>query len=254
MRKLLRLCLLASLSVTSACGDKHDEKIRQTGESPAAEEACRNSVIEHKPELSLEFWAEQHFTSPAEFQREGNFRFIVHALRDAPSYYKSDAMRDVADHHMRLLLQTLRDPQGIAVRRTISTSLISRTRNGTFGPCGLILTVPSENIVATSPTDIGNTRRIADEPSEEENWRIIREKIGITSPDALLCSTRSGDYNEILVRGTGPRDRRVAVTGIFVKTCYAKPVCSEAMYSLLLESSAQNRLPVAAIEECRARY
>ena len=61
--------------------------------------------------------------------------------------------KDEGDQSIDLLIS----PERINERVSIATSLIDNTHLATWGPVGIILEVPKERVIITSPSDLGSS-------------------------------------------------------------------------------------------------
>jgi hypothetical protein len=135
----------------------------------------------------------------------------------------------------------LKDPRKVVKTLLISTSVIDKTHRATYYPYGLILKVPTENIISTSGKDqafknYNVFEQDLKDPKKRANFtqlqvieirdmqrevrRVASEHTFKTPTDVLKETTGKGGesgYNEITVMGTSPEGKTVEVVGIFIK-------------------------------------
>lgn len=155
---------------------------------------------------------EQEFNSPQSYKKD-KFRFLVHGIqgRGARIIQHMTLLEKRAfdsDHHVDLL----QSPQLIGSKKLISCSIIDQNHRGTFGEAGFILRAPFDNVMAMSPEDLGTNFF---SPNETHNHiSTSKQHMNI---DALLASTHSNQWNEIVLSGR-TEFGEVEIVGAFVKT------------------------------------
>jgi hypothetical protein len=112
-------------------------------------------------EPPIKIWGE--VTDPKKHNPK-NFRYLVHAFNpfatasqpliaisaELSGAYKVDKRE--GDQSISLF----EEPERLVERVSLSMSLIDQDHTGTWGPGGIIVEVPEENVVITSPVDTGS--------------------------------------------------------------------------------------------------
>lgn len=157
-------------------------------------------------------------TDPKEFDDE-NFVYLVHGIQFGITFREELKKEEGSKEEY---VDLLKNPNDIHKLKLISCSIIGKgvhdgeTFNclGTFATVGLILKVPSKNILRTGTTDIGsdfiNPSEYIKQHEEEE----------IDDPLTLLMNTQG--YNEVVVQGT-TKYGAVEVVGVFMNDYGRKP-------------------------------
>jgi hypothetical protein len=143
-------------------------------------------------------WAPAHFSNPREHNSQ-KFRYIIHAIRE--------------DSYVRLF----ENPELLSNLTHLPMSVIDEAHRGLFSKSGFILSVPEQNIIFTSPRDVGSP--VGAHPLTESKLAAIesrRREFGIRDPSEILENTKG--HNEILAWVNLESGGQIAITGIFVRT------------------------------------
>jgi hypothetical protein len=258
-RHAVRACLLAEFAIKNRRTDLADPFIGRF------ESLATNQLVTQFKMLfplvsdggNRREWG-QGFTNPQN-HNSTNFRYIVHALRLAEGPPPgAQATWTPANSILNNPNETL---EGWSA---ISCSVIDQSHPSTFRSAGLILDVPPENILTTSPGDQFFPNRTgmvmppwAHTPALrlEANGELLtsiqqidNEYGGVRTPSEILARTGSNtQYNEIVVCGSSHfialpgANKSVKVTGLFLKE-------SEAQTQIHLElGAAAQRLRIPLI-------
>lgn len=133
---------------------------------------------------------------------------------------------------------------------TISTSLVNQQKRAMFGTMGFILRVPSENILFTSPQDIGSPNLYTNiDPvkfhTELRRFQSRSKHLQFLTPDEVLTDSDENRWNEVLVQAKV--HEAVQIVGIFISNSnitYGGVEKSAALIKELRELAAQHNLPV----------
>ncbi|MBF0595577.1 MAG: trypsin-like peptidase domain-containing protein, partial [Candidatus Omnitrophica bacterium] len=207
--------------------------------------------------LGLEDWRRQGTGATTEWDvavtdprlhTEASWTYIVHGIQD--EFYHSETRGDV----IRAAIQAgeeidpsrninlLYEPERISEYSRISASYISFTNTETWGEVGFILSVPSENIFATSPQDVGAPIW------KGKAW--VRKQLknrNLMTPERLLALTRPGQYNELEIAGQHPDDpgKKLGIAGVFLKVSpKGRPVASRGLVEPILRAANKLGVPV----------
>lgn len=179
--------------------DNSEQKLKKQNEDPFyrfCKSDKRNSILDGIVYTeSQNLW--NSATTPPEHHQKDKFTYIVHGLK--PGSFGSDGIKKFLDN-----------PIGIT-NRLISASVINQDKKGTYGSsCGVILKVPFENIIATSPSDLGTRNSLMTPSIHEKGFDIdlcaeltrLNYNNPILEPSKLLDQTRR--YNELAILGSIP--------------------------------------------------
>ena len=147
------------------------------------------------------------------------FRYLVHAfnpfsvisqplvaiLGEIDGAYKVD--KSEGDQSINLFNQ----PERLGERVSLSMSLIDQDHTGTWEPGGIIVEAPEENIIITSPTDIGSHN------SSKEFLKKQAQKLSLLSGDQLLQLTDPAFYNEVVAFAKSDSGKTIKLAGFFIK-------------------------------------
>ncbi len=161
-------------------------------------------------------WDPANFSDPT--TGAGDYDARVPNRQIAPFQYLCFGMMNVPPNAGTSYTDILADPT-ILREFLISTALISNGKVATYYPYGLILSVPSDNIVSTNYKDqavrnynakvamIGETAQMTDLRTNDlrANVRAVTARFPILSPATILAGTTGTQgmrgYNEIVVLG-----------------------------------------------------
>ncbi len=186
-----------------------------------------------------------------------NFRYLVHAVHDGYSVSRLMQKQMLCELAVERKIDfrankidLLQDPERIAEKPIISTSLIDENHRSTWAPGGYILTVPVDNILRTASRDIGTLFFGGlDEVKKLYAERDLRE---IDNPDSVLAYTSgicSSGYNEIVLTGTGRTGKKVQIQGVFAKMLPDGQYINDDLGSTLSWMAASRHLPFLKIQE-----
>jgi len=167
-------------------------------------------------EPPIKIWGE--VTDPKEHNPK-KFRYLVHAFNpfatisqslvaisaELPGAYKVDKAQ--GDQSINLFDQ----PERLGERVSLSMSLIDQEHTGTWGQGGIIVEAPEENIVITSPTDIGSHNS-----SKDFLRRQAQDRLRLSGKQ-LLQSTYDGIYNEVVAFAKSESGKTLRLKGFFIK-------------------------------------
>jgi len=187
----------------------------QFGQKPSMNcEEVKPLIPEKEPPVKI--WG--GVTDPEKHNPE-NFRYLVHAFNlfasasqpfvaisaQLSGAYKVD--KTEGDQSINLFEQ----PERLGERVSLSMSLIDQNHTGTWGVGGIIVEAPEENIVITSPTDVGSHNS-----SKEFLKRQAQNKPRFTG-DQLLKSTSPIFYNEVVAFAESESGKKLRLKGFFIK-------------------------------------
>jgi hypothetical protein len=159
-------------------------------------------------------WKNINFTDPHSYNAD-NFIFLVHTI-DLPDNILSQIhvlnIGKIVGFKNFSKSQNINlniEPWKISEKRLISCSLISSSNEcQTYTPYGFILKCPIENILCISTSDMGIPYLLPDEVINKY------KNIPLFEPSVLI-SSKSWNYNEVVVQGT-TEFGKVEIAGIFV--------------------------------------
>lgn len=169
--------------------------------------------IETSARENLISWHQLQTTDPKKYQEGQPFTFLV----SRPSFNVIRPGVESVD------FATYFSSEGISSRPITSLSLITKEKSNTYhGDVAMILKVPAENIVATSPVDMmSNPIRRAYQKSAaagNEATLFYQNKFPILAATELIRATSAKTYNEILAVGTSQTTgRKIEVVGFVVQ-------------------------------------
>mgnify|MGYP003395358836 FL=1 len=177
-----------------------------------SEPLSRRIFSTEKPEVIAASWTDS-FSDPARHDDE-HFRYLVHGFQgDGGDIVQKlsviDEMRKGRALNMGEEIDLLLHPHRIGDRKIISSSVIDQDHRTTFGNAGLILKTPAQNVLDTSPDDMGTDFYDQDAAIAKS------EKVVCTVGELLEASARDR-WNEVLLLGTTEAGK-VEVTGFWIK-------------------------------------
>lgn len=192
-------------------------------------------------------------TKPSEHNPE-MFRYLVHGFNPVAastvpmlnayvnlSYLKAGVKPTITPY-----VDLLTEPTKLRERHAISTSLIDKSHQGTWGDCGLILEIPNDSSVyTTSTSDSGSINYI----QEEIEASASRQKI--QSANQILSGSGSDIYNEVVIKGA-----LAELTGFFIKVYIdtRKALNPGLAQKIILQAKSLN-LPVVELDvEPKRKY
>jgi hypothetical protein len=150
----------------------------------------------------LSTWSPENFTDPTTFERKTNFRFLYHEI--------SGGVRSLDSK--RWSYRLLKNPELIENNPRVSYSLISEKQRGVFvGNLGLILEVPTDNIVTTSKVDIGSGFT-----GTNRDLISMANERPLVTPKKLIKLTKGYGYNEIVAVGTAATNTKIRALAIAI--------------------------------------
>jgi hypothetical protein len=225
-----------------------------TGRGRSFIEALKKQPLDGRSEPKPPSWSEvcnPKISSPM----SATSLYIVHALMgEELSKQWAESLRLKGQFIPGQFIDLTREPQRIADKPVISTSLISADKPTTWGPFGFILKVPCENIVAGGPEDLGTPLASRGEVLEASLTLLHRFR-GLSSPREILSKTRPPIHNEIVVRGTSSSGAKVEIAGLFLKTdSSGKPLLSAEQAVEFASLDKQLHVPVVRIPDTTKKY
>jgi hypothetical protein len=137
-----------------------------------------------------------------------------------------------------------RQPERVAGRLALSTSLIDQGHRTTWGPGGLILRAPTYNVIDAAPHDLGTPNNNAD--LLRRHARDRSSEGPLPEPEAMLHESVVGEVNEAVVLGTRG-DSVVELAGFFYhKNVFGRPV-DAAMTRDLRRHAERLAIPIVGI-------
>lgn len=173
------------------------------------------------------------FTDPKKYN-PAHFQFIVHGLTSSSENNVLDIL--------------LKKPESIK-NTLISASLVTEQHVPTYGRCGFILAVPSENVFAAKPSDMGLNNAAIKKGLKlalrELKWQNARRGLTLLTPREVILKRKSEHlYNEIGILGTTVRNglqSEVAISGVFF---IKGEDCIAEIADPLREYATNNDLPI----------
>lgn len=146
----------------------------------------------------------------------------------------------------------LSDPKSLENAFTFSASVIDETHRATYGRYGVILSAPPENILATSPKDMGTpfAKVFTDSHDlvRDPFYPMLIESNPTQTVDHLLKRTASEHHNEVMVAGTTTNGGAVQIVGVFVKTKGSQEAVEPELYQKLKRFAKLLKIPIVRIE------
>ena len=187
-------------------------------------------------------------TDPKEHDPK-KFRYLVHAFNPFAQAFQqlatvsaklSGAYR--VDTRQGYQTTNLFDqPERLGERISLSMSLIDQDHTATWGEGGIIVEAPEENIVITSPTDVGSHN------SSREFLRTQAQTRLKLSGDELLQGTAPGSYNEVVALAKSESGKTVRLKGFFIKVNRRGQPTDPVIAEKLREHAKRLNLPLVEI-------
>jgi hypothetical protein len=188
-------------------------------------------------------------TDPKEHNPK-NFRYLVHAFNsfatasqplvaisaELSGAYKVD--KTEGDQSINLF----DEPERLAERVSLSMSLIDQDHTGTWGEGGIIVEAPEENIVITSPTDVGSHNS-----SKEFLERQAQKQPRLTG-EQLLKFTSHGIYNEVVAFAKSETGKPLRLKGFFIKVDKNGQPTDPVIAQKMRQHAARLNLPLVEIQ------
>ncbi len=178
-----------------------------------------------------------------------NFRYLVHAINPASRVHMNTlaAQEQIRSEITKSLegdqsINLSQSPEGLSGRIALSMSLIDQNHTGTWGQAGLIVGVPSANLLMGSNHDIG---------AHLYNRNLLirqAQNMSVPAPEDILRQTGRGSYNEIIAYGSAGTSR-LELAGFFAKTTETKDFLDEDLAQLFKGHAERLRLPFVTITE-----
>lgn len=187
------------------------------------------------------------------------FRYVVHAVHLPNSYARISQKLMICNlacegkvAHTNTI-DLLCNPELIATKPIISTSIIDQGKRATWSEGGYILRVPLDNILVTAHSDIGTAffkgnSEITKLYSERDSYG------GLASPDHVLSRTSEVEYNEIVLTGTGRTGKKVEIAGVFIKYFPDGEIGDPELAQKLCDLAAAQSWPLVFIPESFHEY
>ena len=188
-------------------------------------------------------------TDPKEHNPK-NFRYLVHAFNsfatasqplvaisaELSGAYKVD--KTEGDQSINLF----DEPERLAERVSLSMSLIDQDHTGTWGEGGIIVEAPEENIVITSPTDVGSHN------SSKEFLERQAQKQPRLAGEQLLKFTSHGIYNEVVAFAKSETGKPLRLKGFFIKVDKNGQPTDPVIAQKMRQHAARLNLPLVEIQ------
>ena len=217
-----------------AGGLKRVSKVKVVG--PNEEWGNRNSLIDHavvsadmtmlvgnskeKVNKSPDQGWNSATTDPAKHD-ENNFRYLVHGIVDPSRRGRFNIFELEGNMKGKIgdimnKIDLFINPEKVHEKLIISTSYIGPKHTDTWSNVGVILNVPSENILSTNTRDIGTPFW----EGKEYVIQMLKQRGDLITPEALLSRSSLRVYNEVVITGQNPNDdkKKVNIVGVFLKT------------------------------------
>ena len=179
-----------------------------------------------------------------------NFRYLVHAFNPSATVsqplvaisaelsgeYKVDETE--GDQSINLF----EEPERLAERVSLSMSLIDQDHTGTWGKGGIIVEAPEENIVITSPTDVGSHN------SSKEFLERQAQKQPRLAGEQLLKFTSHGIYNEVVAFAKSETGKPLRLKGFFIKVDKNGQPTDPVIAQKMRQHAARLNLPLVEIQ------
>ena len=245
MTKLM-LILTFSVGLTSCFAKRSNSTVKTPGVNSA----------------SSKDWDPASLTNPKNYHQKsrenGTFSFIVLAVSDEKleetRHAKGEQIARANNQiiEVKKYIDLIKTPEKIADKPVISASLINQDYAQTWGDCGYILFVPPQNIVATSPSDMGITPiMLPGTPLKQVKIGLgqAQKKYGILPPSVLISKSISNRYNEIAIVGRTDAGSEVKIQGVFLKVDQktGKEFVSTERANALYSIAQRNKWPVVKI-------
>ena len=152
------------------------------------------------PEVRKDFEAWGEVTDPKQHD-PSKFRYLVHAINPMATtsmgmvgaMVMKDEPTSVDEAEGDQTINLYSNPEKLGDRVALSSSLIDQEHHGTWGDVGLIYETPPENVLITSPQDVG-AMVMSKKRLEEQALKHTK-----LTPEELLRQTYNSSYNEVVV-------------------------------------------------------
>lgn len=157
----------------------------------------------HPSEMkTLNAWSPRNFTDPVSFKGSKNFRFLYHEI--------SGGIRSLDEKKWSYRL--INTPELIEENPRVSYSVITQKHRSVYiGLLGLILEVPTDNIVTTSKEDIGSGFS-----GRSRNLQTMANERKLLSPRRLINLSKNVGYNEVVAVGTSTSNSKIRTLAIVI--------------------------------------
>lgn len=216
----------------------------QIEQNPLKPEDINRLSPEKKPEVKI--WG--GVTDPREHDPK-KFRYLVHAFNPYATWstliaisselsgeYKVD--KSEGDQSINLF----EEPERLGERVSLSMSLIDQDHTGTWGPGGIIVEAPEENIIITSPTDAGSHN------SSKEFLKRQAQNHTRLSGNQLLQLTSGGIYNEVVAFAKSESGKTLRLKGFFIKVDKRGQPIDPVIAEKLKQHATRLNLPLIEIQ------
>ena len=175
-----------------------------------------------------------------------DYRYLVHSFNSFSSLGKLsfhsqrsyDHSDDVGDQSINLF----DEPERVGERVSLSMSLIDQDHRATFGDSGLIVEVPSDNIIANDTSDMGVIN------AEAKTLRSRFKNAEIVPPSKLLYETSSDLYNEVLAWADN-NGRKIRLVGFFYNVGRSGKPFNEDIARHMIRHAVRLGLPIVEIKK-----
>jgi hypothetical protein len=201
------------------------------------------------PEVRKDFEAWGEVTDPKQHD-PSKFRYLVHAINPMATtsmgmvgaMVMKDEPTSVDEAEGDQTINLYSNPEKLGDRVALSSSLIDQEHHGTWGDVGLIYETPPENVLITSPQDVG-AMVMSKKRLEEQALKHTK-----LTPEELLRQTYNSSYNEVVVLAK-KGDKKVRLKGFFYKATADGTPKNEALYQTFRNHARRLDLPLIPIEE-----
>lgn len=201
------------------------------------------------PEIKRDFEAWGNVTDPRTHD-PAKFRYLVHAINPfatssmgmVGAMMMKDEPTSVSKDDGDQTINLFSNPEKLDQRVALSSSLVDEAHHGTWGQAGLIYEAPSENILITSPQDVGAI--VMSRKRLEEQARSHHK----LTADELLQQTYTSSYNEVVVLANKDGNK-VRLAGFFYKATDDGTPKDEALYRRMSQHAQRLNLPMVPITE-----
>jgi len=165
------------------------------------------AIVEAGERSNSELWGK---TTNPENHNPANFRYLVHMFNPYNEQFNLGNALAGEGHSEKQAVNLLDEPERIAERVSLSMSLIDQDHMNVWGPGGLIVSTPENNVVITSPHDLG---------ARNSNSEVLLEQskgYNRLTSDEILEQTPKDKYNEIVAFGESEAGDKLKLTGVVI--------------------------------------
>lgn len=216
--------------------------LNQFEQNPSESEATNRLSLEKEPEVKI--WG--GVTDPRNHDPR-NFRYLVHAFNPYARFSQQLIATELSAYEVDKSegdqsINLFEEPERLGERVSLSMSLIDQDHTGTWGPGGIIVEAPEENIIITSPTDSGSYN------SSKEFLKRQAQNRTRLSGDQLLQLTSSGIYNEVVAFAKSESGKTLRLKGLFIKVDKRGQPIDPVIAEKLKQHARRLNLPLIEIQ------